>query len=67
VGDQHYFSPGAAVELLKGMEGKPDAGFGRQFQTLTHPGLMGRAFKVAVMARGVEGMAGLRGMGGVKG
>jgi SAM-dependent MidA family methyltransferase len=60
--DQHHFMTGAAVELLQAMEGEPDAAFGRQFQTLTHPGLMGRAFKVALFARGLNEARTLRGL-----
>lgn len=53
--DQHDFLTHAAVDWLKGIErstadGTPmsaaDQARVRQFQTLTHPGMMGRVFKV---------------------
>jgi len=49
--DQHHFLTHAARPWLLGMEGQPPnaetAKQIRQFQTLTHPSLMGQQFKVA--------------------
>lgn len=52
--DQHHFLVGAGANVLREMEGRPDSRFVRQFQTLTHPGLMGRAFKVLGLERGLS-------------
>lgn len=52
--DQHHYLVGVGAEMLTEMEGKVDAGFARRFQTLTHPGMMGRVFKVLALARGME-------------
>lgn len=55
--DQHHFLVEAARPWLLSMEGRaPDAAAAkrlRQFQTLTHPSLMGRQFKVMELSRGV--------------
>ncbi|MEM8954760.1 MAG: SAM-dependent methyltransferase [Verrucomicrobiota bacterium] len=45
--DQHDFVVNAGRELLRAREGVADAAFAKQFQTLMHPGMMGRVFKVA--------------------
>lgn len=53
--DQHHFLTEAARPWLLSLEGSaPDRGVAkrlRQFQTLTHPGMMGRQFKVASFRR----------------
>lgn len=53
--DQHHFLVEAAKRWLLSIEGKPPgpevAKKLRQFQTLTHPGMMGTQFKVAVLER----------------
>lgn len=53
--DQHHFLTEAARSWLLSQEGKvPDAAMAkrlRQFQTLTHPGMMGKQFKVATFRR----------------
>lgn len=55
--DQHHFLIHAAKAWLLSLEGRPAddraAKRLRQFQTLTHPGLMGQQFKVAEMTRGL--------------
>ncbi len=54
--DQHHFLTHAAKPWLLAMEGHPPdaetAGKIRQFQTLTHPSLMGQQFKVLELAKG---------------
>lgn len=52
--DQHHFLIPLAEPLLKAMEGKPNARFMRQFNTLIHPQLMGRSFKVLHLAKNHE-------------
>lgn len=56
--DQHHFLIDSAREWLLSIEGAPPAGKHaqrlRQFQTLTHPGLMGQQFKVAELSRGID-------------
>ncbi len=56
--DQHHFLIEAARPWLLGMEGKvPDAVTAkrlRQFQTLTHPSLMGQQFKVMELRRRIQ-------------
>ncbi|MFT5470246.1 MAG: SAM-dependent MidA family methyltransferase [Verrucomicrobiales bacterium] len=51
--DQSRFLTRIAESWLRELDGKPpnaeQAALLRQFQTLTHPGLMGRAFKVLVL------------------
>ncbi len=53
--DQHHFLTEAARPWLLSQEGKiPDAELTkklRQFQTLTHPGMMGKQFKIATFRR----------------
>ena len=53
--DQSRFLTAAALPVLRGMEGKrPDAAAAkwlRQFQTLTHPALMGRSFQVLALGK----------------
>lgn len=53
--DQHHFLTEAARPWLLEQEGcPPDASMAarlRQFQTLTHPGMMGKQFKIARLAR----------------
>ena len=55
--DQHHFLIEAARPWLLDMEGKaPDKATAkrlRQFQTLTHPSLMGQQFKVMELRRGI--------------
>ncbi|MEM7147482.1 MAG: SAM-dependent methyltransferase, partial [Verrucomicrobiota bacterium] len=52
VEDQHDFVMRAGRGLLEEREGVADAGFAKQFQTLMHPGMMGRVFKVARFEKG---------------
>ncbi|MEM1443318.1 MAG: SAM-dependent methyltransferase [Verrucomicrobiota bacterium] len=59
--DQHHFLIGAARDWLLSIEGQTSAGQDpgsakrlRQFQTLTHPGMMGTQFKVAVLSKGIS-------------
>jgi SAM-dependent MidA family methyltransferase len=56
--DQHHFLIHAAKEWLLSMEGRPSDGKTaqqlRQFQTLTHPGLMGQQFKVAELGKNLS-------------
>lgn len=56
--DQHHFLIHAAKDWLLSMEGKPSEGETapqlRQFQTLTHPGLMGQQFKVAELGKNLS-------------
>lgn len=53
--DQHHFLTEAARDWLLSMEGQPpDANAAkqiRQFQSLTHPGMMGKQFKIATLRR----------------
>jgi SAM-dependent MidA family methyltransferase len=53
--DQNRFLTGAAAAALRGMEGRaPDAATAkwlRQFQTLTHPGQLGKNFHVLALGR----------------
>jgi SAM-dependent MidA family methyltransferase len=53
--DQHHFLTEAARPWLLSMEGQvPDEVVSkrlRQFQTLTHPGMMGKQFKIATLRR----------------
>lgn len=55
--DQHHFLISAAREWLLSIEGAPPSGSTakqlRQFQTLTHPSMMGQQFKVAQFSRGI--------------
>lgn len=55
--DQHHFLIDAARPWLLGMEGRAADSHTskrlRQFQTLTHPSLMGMQFKVMELARGI--------------
>ncbi|MEX2580052.1 MAG: SAM-dependent methyltransferase [Verrucomicrobiales bacterium] len=55
--DQHHFLVEAARPWLLAIEGEPPGESLRQrlrqFQTLTHPGLMGQQFKVAEFSRGI--------------
>lgn len=55
--DQHHFLIKAAREWLLSIEGTPPtettAKRLRQFQTLTHPSMMGQQFKVAEFSRGI--------------
>jgi len=55
--DQHHFLTEAARPWLLSLEGAPPEGAAarrlRQFQTLTHPTLMGQQFKVAQFSRGL--------------
>lgn len=55
--DQHHFLTEAARPWLESLEGTPPDGETRkrlrQFQTLTHPGLMGQQFKVAEFTRSI--------------
>lgn len=57
--DQHHFLTEAARPWLMEWEGRePDAEMRaklRQFQTLTHPGMMGKQFKVARLSRSAPG------------
>lgn len=51
--DQHHFL--VALSRLHFAEGvRPDPGDMRAFQTLSHPTMLGRAFKVLALGRGVE-------------
>lgn len=54
--DQHHFLIEASKPWLMGLEGQaPDARAAkrlRQFQTLTHPSIMGQQFKVMVLSKG---------------
>jgi len=54
--DQGQFLTGIAEDWLKTLDGaafsKETAAMVRQFQTLTHPGTMGRVFKVLVLGKG---------------
>ena len=52
--DQSHFLVGAGRVLLEEREGKSDAVFARQFQTLAHPGMMGRVFKVLGLGREID-------------
>lgn len=60
--DQNHFLVGAAASWLRAVEAGGPAALEsnrqrlRQFQTLTHPGLMGRAFKVAEFRRNTTGI-----------
>lgn len=55
--DQHHFLIEAARPWLLSMEGQPPqremTSRMRQFQTLTHPAMMGQQFKVAEFSRGI--------------
>lgn len=57
--DQHHFLIEAARPWLLAIEGRPPEATTatrlRQFKTLTHPGLMGRQFKVMELSRGLAG------------
>ncbi len=61
--DQHHFLVGAAEDWLRAQEGQSGTSgkWQRQFQALTHPGMMGRSFKVLGLSRGLEGEEKLRG------
>ncbi len=54
--DQHHFLIRASEKWLRSIDGVvPDAETAkriRQFQTLTHPGMMGQSFKIATFAKG---------------
>ena len=56
--DQHHFLTEAARDWLLSIEGSPPAGSTakrlRQFQTLTHPSMMGQQFKVAEFSKGIS-------------
>ncbi|MEM6279175.1 MAG: SAM-dependent methyltransferase [Verrucomicrobiota bacterium] len=58
--DQHHFLIEAARDWLLSIEGQSSGAQDprvvkrlRQFQTLTHPGMMGTQFKVAVLSKGI--------------
>jgi len=57
--DQHHFLTEAARPWLLSLEGAPPAGGTakrlRQFQTLTHPSMMGRQFQFATFTKGASG------------
>jgi SAM-dependent MidA family methyltransferase len=60
--DQHHFLIDSARPWLLSVEGNaPDARLAkrlRQFQTLTHPSMMGQQFKVMELSRGLPGQEG---------
>jgi len=49
--DQARFLTGIAASWLRSLEGRPDHPLIAQFKTLTHPGIMGRDFKVLALAK----------------
>ncbi len=53
--EQGRFLTRLGTTLLSDNSFKPDAAWLRQFQTLTHPGMMGRAFHALVLAKGAKG------------
>jgi len=50
--EQGRFLTHAAAEILGNASPSPDATWLRQFQTLTHPGMMGRSFHALVLGKG---------------
>lgn len=62
--DQHHFMVGAAEQLLKSLEGPPDAAAQktlRALQTLLHPESMGRQFRYLAVSRDVPDQTPLTG------
>lgn len=51
--DQNRFLTGVAANWLREIDGQQPSALVRQFQTLTHPGTMGRAFQTLVLAKNV--------------
>ncbi len=65
--DQARFLVGLGEEWLREVEGVDRADEGtaalvRQFQTLTHPGMMGRVFNVLLLSKNLDGVGSLSGL-----
>lgn len=55
--DQARFLTGVAAPWLRTLEGQPNHPLISQFRTLTHPGMMGRAFRVLALAKNSAALA----------
>lgn len=55
--DQARFLTGVAAPWLRSLEGQADHPLLAQFRTLTHPGMMGRAFRVLALSKNAGALA----------